>query len=84
MIAKEGKGNRRGDHTFVLPAECLLCFILCLFFAWLILSGKGNRQITRNLVKTTQEQKRPDTLTAYFLQNLLDSTIVWEYLAKQG
>lgn len=33
---KEGKQNRHKeliDHTFIMPAECLLCFY-CYVFAW--------------------------------------------------
>lgn len=57
MVAKEGKK----ENAFVLLAERLVV-LLFLFCAWLILSGKRNRQITRNPVKTTQELKRPDML----------------------
>lgn len=64
------------DHTFILPAECFLCFILLLLLLfWLELFSVG-RETDKSpgaQVNTTQGQKRWDRLTVYFRQNYTNS-----------
>lgn len=64
VVAKEeGKQNQHRDymdHTFILPAECFLCFILLLLLFWLDLFSVG-RETDKSpgaQVNTAQGQKR--------------------------
>lgn len=60
---KETRSNTDAtmDHTFILPAECFLCFILLLlllFYLELFSVGRETDKSPGAQVNTTQGQKR--------------------------